>query len=280
MRGVGFTTGATMANLTCLGAARHAVLADVGWDVNRRAGRGSAGAGSSPARSGTTPSTWRCATWGSGAPEVVAADTQGRIDVAALGQRLAAADGPTIVCLQAGNLHSGAFDPIGAAGDLAHRHGAWVHVDGAFGLWAAASPTLRHCWRGYDGADSWATDAHKTLNVPYDCGIAVVADPDPLCGAMGVHTSYLIRSDRTTRTNGSRSCPGGPEVSRSGPRCGRWGAPGSRSWWTGLPRRPVGSLRGSRRSTARRWSTTSSTRRCACASGTTSGPGRSRPAAR
>ena len=194
--GVGFTTGATMANLTCLGAARHQVLADVGWDVNRD---GLAGAPrvrvlAGAERHDSVDMALRYL--GLGRPEVVPADTQGRIDVAALGQRLAAADGPTIVCLQAGNLHSGAFDAIGAASDLAHRHGAWVHVDGAFGLWAAASPTLRHLLAGYERADSWASDAHKTLNVPYDCGIAVVADPDPLYGAMGVHTSYLIRSEQ------------------------------------------------------------------------------------
>ena len=115
-----------------------------------------------------------------------------------------------------------------------------------------------------DRADSWATDAHKTLNVPYDCGIAVVADPAPLYGAMGVHTSYLIRSEQHDPDERVPELSRRARGSRSGPRCGRWGAPGSRSWSTGLPRRPVGSLRGSRRSTARRSSTTSSTPRCAC----------------
>jgi len=99
-----------------------------------------------------------------------------------------------VLCLQAGNLHSGAFDPVAEAVALAHRHGAWVHVDGAFGLWAAASPALAHLLAGHATADSWATDAHKTLNVPYDCGIAVVARPAALRAALGVHASYLVHA--------------------------------------------------------------------------------------
>ena len=95
-------------------------------------------------------------------------------------------EGPTMVLLQAGNVHSGAFDPLTEAIAVAHRHGAWVHVDGAFGLWAAASPRHRHLVAGHEAADSWATDAHKTLNVPYDCGLVVVRDPEDLRAAMGV----------------------------------------------------------------------------------------------
>ena len=106
---------------------------------------------------------------------MVPADAEGRLEPAALAAALAAGSGPAIVCLQAGNLHSGAFDPLGPAIALARKHGAWVHVDGAFGLWAATSPRLRHLVAGHEAADSWATDAHKTLNVPYDCGIVVVA---------------------------------------------------------------------------------------------------------
>ncbi|MEO7478769.1 MAG: aminotransferase class V-fold PLP-dependent enzyme, partial [Lysobacteraceae bacterium] len=129
---------------------------------------------------------------GLGAPEVVAADAQGRIDVAALEAMLAAEpDRPTIVCLQAGNLHSGAFDPFVETIAIAHKHGAWAHVDGAFGLWAAASPRLRHLVAGVERADSWATDAHKTLNVPYDCGVAIVCDDSALRAAMGMHGDYL-----------------------------------------------------------------------------------------
>jgi glutamate/tyrosine decarboxylase-like PLP-dependent enzyme len=103
-----------------------------------------------------------------------------------------AANGPSIVCLQAGNLHSGSFDPMEDAIAVAHERGAWVHVDGAFGLWAAASPRYRHELRGVERADSWATDAHKTLNVPYDCGMAIVARREVVRATLGVHTSYLL----------------------------------------------------------------------------------------
>ncbi len=131
---------------------------------------------------------------GLGAPEVVAADAQGRIDPAALEAALAAgANSPTIVCLQAGNVHSGAFDDFNTTIAIAHRHRAWVHVDGAFGLWAAASPKLRHLTAGVEQADSWATDAHKTLNVPYDCGVAIVRDEAAMRAAMGMHGEYLIQ---------------------------------------------------------------------------------------
>jgi len=133
---------------------------------------------------------------GLGMPEEVGADAQGRIDVAALAAALQAGDNPpTIVCLQAGNVHSGAFDDFSAAIAVAHRYGAWVHVDGAFGLWAAASPRLRHLVAGVEAADSWATDAHKTLNVPYDCGVAIVRDPAALRAAMGMHGEYLIMDE-------------------------------------------------------------------------------------
>ena len=129
---------------------------------------------------------------GLGAPTPVAADAQGRIRSDALAAALAATSGPTIVALQAGNLHSGAFDPLGECIDLAHDRGAWVHVDGAFGLWAGASPALRHLVEGYERADSWATDAHKTLNTPYDCGVAIVRHPDALRAALGTSASYLV----------------------------------------------------------------------------------------
>jgi glutamate/tyrosine decarboxylase-like PLP-dependent enzyme len=192
--GVGFTTGATMSNFTALAAARDAVLRRAGWDV---AARGLAGG---PAvrvlvgaeRHETVDLVLRYL--GLGVPEPVPADGQGRIDPRALADALERqVDAPTIVALQAGNLHSGAFDPFEAAIDVAHRHGAWVHVDGAFGLFAAASPELRHLTAGYEAADSWTTDAHKTLNVPYDCGIVVVRDRAALRAAMGMHGDYLIQ---------------------------------------------------------------------------------------
>jgi glutamate/tyrosine decarboxylase-like PLP-dependent enzyme len=129
---------------------------------------------------------------GLGAPALVPVDDQGRLRPDALAATLSTVDGPAIVCLQAGNVHSGAYDPLGPAIALAREHGAWVHVDGAFGLWAAVSPRLRHLVDGARDADSWATDAHKTLNVPYDCGIAVVARRRALRSAMGMRASYLV----------------------------------------------------------------------------------------
>jgi glutamate/tyrosine decarboxylase-like PLP-dependent enzyme len=192
--GVGFATGATMSNFTCLAAARDAVLHKAGWQV---ATDGLTGAPRvrvivGAERHETVDLALRYL--GLGAPEPVAADDQGRIDPEALAAALAAGpDGPAIVILQAGNVHSGAFDPFGPAIEAARRHGAWVHVDGAFGLFAAASPRTRHLVAGYQEADSWTTDAHKTLNVPYDCGIAVVRDRAALRGSMGMHGDYLIR---------------------------------------------------------------------------------------
>jgi glutamate/tyrosine decarboxylase-like PLP-dependent enzyme len=192
---VGFATGATMANFACLAAARQQVLADAGWDLDR------AGLTGGPRvrvlvgaeRHDTIDLVLRYL--GLGAATVVPADEQGRIRLDALGDALATVgSGPAIVCLQAGNLHSGAFDAIAQASALAHQQGAWVHVDGAFGLWAAASPALRPLLDGYQAADSWATDAHKTLNVPYDCGVAIVARPAALRSALGVHASYLVHA--------------------------------------------------------------------------------------
>ena len=190
---VGFVTGATMSNFTCLGAARDAVLARGGRDVHEA---GLAGAPKvhvlvGEQRHDTIDVALRYL--GLGRPTAVAADDQGRISIPALADALAAVPegSPVILCLQAGNLHSGAFDPFAAAVELAHARGAWVHVDGAFSLWAAASPRLQHLVPGLAMADSWTTDAHKTLNVPYDCGVAIVADAAAMRSAFGVHTSYL-----------------------------------------------------------------------------------------
>jgi glutamate/tyrosine decarboxylase-like PLP-dependent enzyme len=195
--GVGFPTGATMSIFTCLAAARDTMLARAGWDV---AGAGLTGAPRvrvlvGAERHDTVDLALRYL--GLGAPEVVAADAQGRIDSKALAEALAGGTGtcsaPTIVVLQAGNVHSGAFDPFGPAIAAAHSHGAWVHVDGAFGLFAAASAATRHLIAGYEAADSWTTDAHKTLNVPYDCGIAIVRDRAAVRAAMGMQGDYLIQ---------------------------------------------------------------------------------------
>lgn len=192
---VGFPTGATMANFTGLAAGRQQVLTDAGWDLDQRGLTGAPRVRVLVGEDRHSTVDLALRYLGLGAPIAVVADEQGRIRLDALADALSAGGGPTIVCLQAGNLHSGAFDPIGAATALAHEHGSWVHVDGAFGLWAAASPRLRPLLDGHDRADSWATDAHKTLNVPYDCGVAIVARPEALRDAMGVRASYLVHDE-------------------------------------------------------------------------------------
>jgi glutamate/tyrosine decarboxylase-like PLP-dependent enzyme len=189
---VGFTTGATMANFTCLAAARGRVLERYGWDVTTAGLSGAPRIRVLVGDEGHGSVDLALRYLGLGAPERVAVDAQGRLDADALAEALGAAEGPAIVCLQAGNLHSGSFDPFAPAVAVARRAGAWVHVDGAFGLWAAAVPALNGLTAGLADADSWATDAHKTLNTPYDGGIAVVADADAAHRAMGLHASYLL----------------------------------------------------------------------------------------
>lgn len=190
---VGFVTGATMANFTGMAAARWRLMADAGWDLDRD---GLAGAPRircfvGEERHETIDLGLRYL--GLGRPIAVPVDTRGRLIPEELDRMLSGGSGPALVCLQAGNLHSGAFDPFEPAIEVARRHGAWIHVDGAFGLWAAAVPELTDLTRDMELADSWGTDAHKTLNVPYDCGIAVVSDSNALRSAMGLqHTSYLI----------------------------------------------------------------------------------------
>ena len=187
----GFVTGATMANLTCLVAARDAVLSRHGWDA---AEQGLTGAPPVTVVVGAeVHTTVRKALGliglGRNRAVVLPADGQGRIDP----RDLPALNGPAIVCLQAGNVNTGAFDPFPALITWAHEHGAWVHVDGAFGLWAAASPALadRVAVAGLADADSWATDAHKWLNTTYDCGIALVRDRPALAAAMEASAAYL-----------------------------------------------------------------------------------------
>ncbi|HEY4269853.1 MAG TPA: pyridoxal-dependent decarboxylase [Galbitalea sp.] len=190
---VGFTTGATTGNWTCLAAARAYVLDQVGWDVNRDGLQGAPRVNVIAGAERHASLDLALRYLGFGTPTLVAADDQGCLIVDSLREALEQTDGPTIVCLQAGNLHSGAFDPMRHAIEVAHQHGAWAHVDGAFGLWAAASPPLRPLLDGIELADSWATDAHKTLNVPYDCGVAIIARPGTARAALGAQTSYLIK---------------------------------------------------------------------------------------
>jgi glutamate/tyrosine decarboxylase-like PLP-dependent enzyme len=194
--GVGFTTGATMANFSCLAAARDSVLASVGWDVAARGLAGSPGVRVLVGAESHGSVDLALRYLGLGVAERVDVDEEGRMLPASLEAALGAAQPelPCIVCLQAGNIHSGAFDPFAELIAIAKRAGAWVHVDGAFGLWAAATPTLAPLVDGLAGADSWATDAHKTLNTPYDCGIAVVADGGRMRASLGIHASYLLRA--------------------------------------------------------------------------------------
>jgi glutamate/tyrosine decarboxylase-like PLP-dependent enzyme len=185
----GFVTGATMANATCLAAARDAVLTRHGWDAGRD---GLVGAPPVTVVVGAeVHATVRKALGiiglGRDRAVVLPADGQGRI----VARDLPALDGPAIVCLQAGNVNTGASDPFPPLIEWAHDHGAWVHVDGAFGLWAAASPATASQVAGVAGAESWATDCHKWLNTTYDCGLALVFDPETLRLAMEASASYL-----------------------------------------------------------------------------------------
>ncbi len=189
-----FATGATMANFTCLAAARYAVLQRVGWDVDSQGLFGAPEIEVVVGEEVHATILKDLAMLGLGRDRVirVPVDEQGRMQVDALPDLT----GPAIVCLQAGNVNSGAFDPAAALIPQAHAQGAWVHVDGAFGLWAKAAPALAPLAAGYEDADSWATDGHKWLNVPYDCGVAFVRSPAPLRHAMSVSGSYLLQGER------------------------------------------------------------------------------------
>jgi glutamate/tyrosine decarboxylase-like PLP-dependent enzyme len=189
----GFVTGAQMANFTALAAARHHVLANVGWDVERDGLQGApkirvvVGA----KRHSTIDRALRML--GLGTPtEVVPADAEGRM----LADELHIGDEPTIVCAQAGEVNTGASDPFHAIADARDAApNAWVHVDGAFGLWAAATDSLRHHVEGVERADSWTTDGHKWLNVPYDSGLVFTAHPESHSAAFSVRAAYLIVDD-------------------------------------------------------------------------------------
>jgi glutamate/tyrosine decarboxylase-like PLP-dependent enzyme len=190
----GLTTGGQGANNAGLAAARHRVLARAGWDVETRGVNGAPAIRvvASEERHATIDRALRLLGLGAEAVEPVPADDSGAIDADALTRALDDRAGtPTIVCVQAGNVNTGACDDLAAACEAAHRHDAWVHVDGAFGLWAAASPTHRHLVTGIEQADSWAVDGHKWLNVPYDCGYVFCADPEAHAAAMSYTAAYL-----------------------------------------------------------------------------------------
>jgi glutamate/tyrosine decarboxylase-like PLP-dependent enzyme len=194
---VGFTTGATMANFTALAAARHAVLARVGWDVGER------GLGRAPLVAvvvgahvhASVQVALRMLGFGSADLHRVAVDDQGRMRVDALAATLADVEGPLVVCAQAGHVCTGAFDPLAAIADAVAARGGWLHVDGAFGLWAATAPARAHLIDGVARADSWATDAHKWLNVPYDSGVVLVRDRQAHRAASAVGASYLVAAE-------------------------------------------------------------------------------------
>jgi len=184
-----FVTGATMASFAALAAARHAQLRAVGWDVDADGLFGAPPVTVVLGEEAHASIGRALALLGLGRERVVrvAADAQGRLRADALPN----VTGPTIVCAQAGNVNTGAFDPLDPICDWANRNGAWVHVDGAFGMWAAASTRRAHLTRGLARADSWATDGHKWLNVPYDCGIALVRDDASLRASMALSAAYL-----------------------------------------------------------------------------------------
>jgi glutamate/tyrosine decarboxylase-like PLP-dependent enzyme len=210
------TTGATMANLSGLAAARHALLLRQGWDVER-----DGLFGAPPLRVVVGDEVHvsllkALGLLGLGRERVVRVpvDSEGRM----LAEALPPLDGATIVCLQAGNVNTGAFDPARAVCERARAAGAWVHVDGAFGLWAAASPALAHLADGLAEADSWATDGHKYLNVPYDSGIVICRDPEALRGAMMIGAAYLQAAEQREPAHY------GPEMSRRARGVELWAA--------------------------------------------------------
>ncbi len=193
---VGFVTGCHMANVTALAAARHELLRRAGWDVEASGLQGAPPLHVVVGEEAHVSIFGALRLLGIGSRQVMraASDEQGRMRSDALATCLATLDGPAIVCAQAGNVNTGAFDPLEAVADTVHGHRGWLHVDGAFGLWASASATLRPLIRGVARADSWATDAHKWLNVPYDSGLVFVAHPAAHRAAMGLNAAYLTRS--------------------------------------------------------------------------------------
>ena len=197
---VGFVTGAQGANTAGLAAARHYVLQQAGWDVERKGliGAPAIRVVASEDRHATIDRSLRLLGLGTDLIEEVRADDNGAIDTAHLAEVLAAGpQAPTIVCLQAGNVNTGACDDLRTGCELAHRYGAWVHVDGAFGLWAAANPATRHLVDGIELADSWGCDGHKWLNVPYDSGFVFCSRPDVHVAALAYTASYLVGSGVT-----------------------------------------------------------------------------------
>jgi len=201
--GVGFVTGGQMANFTALAAARHGVLRRAGWNVEED---GLAGAPPvhlvvSAASHITIHFSMRMLGFGTRGLIKVDIDDQGRMRADSLRETLRTLDGPIIVCAQAGNVNSGAVDPLRELAEIAHEHNAWLHIDGAFGLWGRATPAKRALLDGCELADSWANDAHKWLNVPYDSGIVIVQDSASHRAAMTLSAEYLEQTVGVERDN-------------------------------------------------------------------------------
>ena len=205
--GAGFVTGATIASFTCLAAARHRVYADIGWNVEADGLIGAPPVTVIVGEEVHPTLTKSLGLLGLGRERVVRVpvDSQGRLITSALPK----IQGPTIVCTQVGNVNTGTFDPVSEICDAVKPAGAWVHVDGAFGMWAMASAKHRYLVEGVEKADSWGTDAHKWLNVPYDCGIAFVRNPSDLQAAMAIRADYLM-----TETEFRNPSDFTPELSR------------------------------------------------------------------
>ena len=212
---VGFVTGGQMANFTALSAARNTVLTRVGWNLEEKGlfGAPPIAVLMSDQAHATIASALRMIGIGSAEMQTLPSDEQGRMHIDELGVRLKTLTGrPVIICAQAGNVNTGAFEPVDAIADASAGHNAWIHVDGAFGLWAAMSPNLRHLSPGLDRADSWSLDAHKWLNVPYDSGLVIVKRPDEhrslktaRCSYAGAETVGLRDGSNWTPENSRRA---------------------------------------------------------------------------
>jgi glutamate/tyrosine decarboxylase-like PLP-dependent enzyme len=195
---VGFVTGCGMANFTGLAAARHYVLRKAGWDVELDGLNGAPKINIVLGEEAhvTVHTALRMLGLGTRAVKKVPTDEQGRMVASELVKMLKTCTGPTIICAQAGNVNTGAFDPLEQITAATREAGAWLHVDAAFGLWAAVSEERKHLVAGVERADSWATDGHKWLNVPYDSGLIICAHPEAHRAAMTVTAAYLVQSDK------------------------------------------------------------------------------------
>jgi glutamate/tyrosine decarboxylase-like PLP-dependent enzyme len=200
---LGMVTGATMANFTCIAAGRHAVLSKVGWNVEEQGlfGAPPLNVVVSDESHVTVFAALQMLGLGRNRVTRVATDAQGRMRADVLREKLAGLSGPLLVCAQAGNVNTGAFDPVSDIAPIVHDAGGWLHVDGAFGAWAAASSRLKHLTAGLELADSIGVDAHKWLNVPYDCGFAITRDPAAHRAAMTLEAPYYVPSPNEARSN-------------------------------------------------------------------------------